>query len=84
MINVDLGGNGDTHAVTEAVVNEAIETLENPVQKDLVLQCLKTDPVKRPTARELLFHPALFEIPTLKLLSVHSLADDIRKKSKDS
>ncbi|CAF1080241.1 unnamed protein product [Rotaria magnacalcarata] len=80
MINVDLGGNGDTHAVTEAVVNEAIETLENPVQKDLVLQCLKTDPVKRPTARELLFHPALFEIPTLKLLSVHSLADDIRSK----
>jgi hypothetical protein len=36
--------------------------------------------LKRPTARELLFHPALFEIPSLKLLSVHSLADDIRTK----
>jgi hypothetical protein len=44
------------------------------------LKCLEADPLKRPTARELLFHPALFEIPTLKLLSVHSLADDIRKK----
>ena len=33
MINIDLGGNGDTHAVTEDLVNEAIETLENPVQK---------------------------------------------------
>ncbi len=50
--------------------------------KDLVLQCLESDPSKRPTARQLLFHPALFEIPTLKLLSVHSLADDIRKTKK--
>ncbi len=48
--------------------------------KDLVLRCLEDDPLKRPTARELLFHPALFEIPTLKLLSVHSLSDDIRTK----
>jgi nuclear receptor-binding protein len=48
------------------------------------LQCLETDPLKRPTARTLLFHPALFEIPTLKLLSVHSLADDIRTKKEIS
>ncbi|CAF1077363.1 unnamed protein product [Adineta steineri] len=80
MSNLDLGGNGDTHAVTDDVVNEAIESLDNPVQKDLVLKCLETDPSKRPTARELLFHPALFEIPSLKLLSLHSLADDIRSK----
>ncbi len=33
MINLDLGGNGDTHAVTDDVVNEAIEALENPYQK---------------------------------------------------
>lgn len=33
MINLDLGGNGDTHAITSDVVHEAIETLENPVQK---------------------------------------------------
>lgn len=50
-------------------------------RKDFVLKCLETDPLKRPTARELLFHPALFEIPTLKLLSVHSLADDLRKNT---
>jgi serine/threonine protein kinase len=80
MINLDLGGNGDVHLVTDDVVNEAIQTLENPYQKDLVLQCLQSDPLKRPTARQLLFHPALFEIPSLKLLSVHSLADDIRLK----
>jgi hypothetical protein len=33
MINLDLGGNGDTHAVTDDVVNDAIETLDNPDQK---------------------------------------------------
>jgi nuclear receptor-binding protein len=44
------------------------------------MKCLHPDPAMRPTARELLFHPALFEIPSLKLLSVHSLADDIRKQ----
>jgi len=44
------------------------------------LKCLEPKPSDRPTARELLFHPALFEIPTLKILSVHALADDIRMK----
>ncbi|CAF0823593.1 unnamed protein product [Adineta ricciae] len=80
MCNLEMGGNGDTHAITDDIVNEAIANLDNSVQKDLVLKCLQTDPVRRPTARELLFHPALFEIPSLKLLSVHSLADDIRSK----
>jgi hypothetical protein len=40
MMNLDLGGNGDTHAVTDDIVGEAIEILENPVQKvriDLLL-----------------------------------------------
>jgi hypothetical protein len=33
MINLDLGGNGDIHAVTDDVLNEAIDILDNPVQK---------------------------------------------------
>ncbi len=33
MVNLDLGGNGDTHAVTDDVVNEAIKILDNPDQK---------------------------------------------------
>lgn len=33
MINLDMGGNGDTHAVTDGVVNDAITTLDNPIQK---------------------------------------------------
>jgi hypothetical protein len=33
MINLDLGGNGDVHLVTDDIVNEAIQSLENPLQK---------------------------------------------------
>ncbi len=33
MMNLDLGGNGDIHAVTDDVVSEAIELLDNPIQK---------------------------------------------------
>ena len=35
MINLDLGGNGDLHAVTSDVVNDAIGNLDNPMQKVL-------------------------------------------------
>ncbi len=33
MINLDLGGNGDINSATDDVVNEAINTLDNPLQK---------------------------------------------------
>ena len=33
MINIDLGGNGDTHAITDDVVNDAIKILENSDQR---------------------------------------------------
>lgn len=33
MINLDLGGNGDVHSVTEDVVNEAIQGLDDSMQK---------------------------------------------------
>ncbi|OAD54806.1 Nuclear receptor-binding protein like protein [Eufriesea mexicana] len=34
-----------------------------------------TDPLSRPSARELLFHPVLFEVHSLKLLAAHALVN---------
>jgi serine/threonine protein kinase len=43
--------------------------------KDFVRLCLKKDPKERPTAYQLLFHPLLIELHTLKLLSAHRYLD---------
>jgi len=76
MAALEIQGNGDSGTVvTEEHINRTIESLEadeTPL-KDFVRRCLQHDPEKRPTARELLFHPLLFEVPSLKLLSAHAL-----------
>lgn len=71
MFNMDLGGNGDTHTVTDELIESSIAALEDDKQKDFVRSCLNSDPEKRQTSYDLLFHPLLFEIPTLKRLSAH-------------
>lgn len=61
--------------VTEDHINRTIESLEQdetPLH-DFIRKCLHHDPNLRPTAQELLFHPVLFEVPSLKLLSAHAL-----------
>ncbi|KAM6180362.1 nuclear receptor-binding protein-like [Erethizon dorsatum] len=51
-----------------------VQTLEphwkGPYQ-EFIQKYLHPEPARRPTARELLFHPALFEVPSLKLLAAH-------------
>jgi nuclear receptor-binding protein len=71
MFNMELGGNGDTHTVTDELIEASIAALEDEKQKDFLKICLNNDPTKRQSSYDLLFHPLLFEIPTLKRLSAH-------------
>lgn len=72
MFNLELGGNGDTHAVTPELINQSIEVLDKK-QQDFIKKCLVKDPAKRPNAKDLLFHPLLFEVPSLRLLAAHQI-----------
>lgn len=74
MASLEIQGNGDSGTlVTQDHINRTIESLDDPLQKDLIYQCLTADFEKRPSARTLLFHPVLFEVHALKLLAAHAL-----------
>ncbi|KAI6225772.1 Nuclear receptor-binding protein-like protein [Aphelenchoides besseyi] len=64
-----------TSQVTPDVIRKAIETLEDQKQRNFIEICLNHNPSKRPTARELLFHKALFEVHSLKLLAAHAIVN---------
>ncbi|GFT75998.1 nuclear receptor-binding protein [Trichonephila clavipes] len=72
MAALEITGNGEsTNHVTEQVVNKTINSLEDPLQKDFIRKCLQKNPILRPMARQLLFHPVIFEVHSLKLLCAH-------------
>jgi serine/threonine protein kinase len=74
MAALEIQGNGDSGTlVTEENINRTIESLDDEQQKDFIHKCLHKEPGHRPSARELLFHPLLFEVHSLKLLSAHAL-----------
>ncbi|XP_028167521.1 nuclear receptor-binding protein homolog [Ostrinia furnacalis] len=73
---LEIQGNGDSGShVTEEHIVRTVESLEEPRQKDFIYRCINKDPAQRPTARELLFHPLLFEVHSLKLLAAHTLVN---------
>ncbi|XP_055676438.1 nuclear receptor-binding protein isoform X1 [Lutzomyia longipalpis] len=76
MAGLEIQGNGDSGTlVTEEMITRTIESLDDAQQKDFILKCLNKDPAERDSARELLFHPLLFEVHSLKLLAAHCLVD---------
>ncbi|KAE9554606.1 hypothetical protein FO519_002166 [Halicephalobus sp. NKZ332] len=67
-----LSTNGDSMASFSAEnLKRIVDTLDNPSQRDFISLCLDPNPERRPTARELLFHPVLFEVHSLKLIAAH-------------
>nr|XP_022915989.1 nuclear receptor-binding protein homolog isoform X2 [Onthophagus taurus] len=76
MAALEIQGNGDSgNVVTDENVEKTIESLEDNQQKDFIKLCLNKDPYFRPTAPQLLFHPLLFEVHSLKLLAAHCLVN---------
>ncbi|XP_044271544.1 nuclear receptor-binding protein homolog [Tribolium madens] len=74
MAALEIVGNGDSgNKVTEENIKKTIDSLEDEQQKDFIKKCLQKNPNDRPTAKELLFHPLLFEVHSLKLLAAHCL-----------
>lgn len=92
VLGFQMNGDSSGTAVTQELIEKTIQSLEDPVQIDFILLCLKTDPSERPTAKELLFHQVLFEVHSLKLLAAHVVVnsrkfdvtdDDVRMKEED-
>lgn len=75
MAAVDVHNDDDAGNLVrlEKHIQQTIAALEDPNQRDFLQKCLHEDPAKRGTVRELLHHPLLFEVPSLKLLAAHSI-----------
>ncbi|KAH8288641.1 hypothetical protein KR054_007004 [Drosophila jambulina] len=65
--------NSESTAINEETIQRTIFSLESDLQRDLIRKCLNPQPQDRPSANDLLFHPLLFEVHSLKLLTAHCL-----------
>jgi nuclear receptor-binding protein len=76
MAALEITGNGETSQITSESIEKTIESLDNELQKDFIRQCILDVPAQRPTAKQLLFHPVIFEVPSLTLCSAHALLNN--------
>jgi nuclear receptor-binding protein len=92
MAALEMPANGETsHNVGEDVIQKALDSIEDQHQKDFITRCLEKNPTARPSAHDLLFHPVLFEVHALKLLTAHvyvkygkGMADDVNMANFDA
>lgn len=80
MAALEIPGNGETGTVvTQDQVARTIASLEHDKQRDFIQKCLNPDLEQRPSTSDLLFHPVLFEVHSLKLLTAHTIIHNPKK-----
>ncbi|KRZ86402.1 Nuclear receptor-binding protein [Trichinella sp. T8] len=57
-------------------IQRSLQLVEDDEQRRLISLCLEHDPRVRPSARQLILQPALFEVPSLRLLAAHMVILD--------
>uniref|UniRef100_A0A671RFP6 Nuclear receptor-binding protein 2 n=1 Tax=Sinocyclocheilus anshuiensis TaxID=1608454 RepID=A0A671RFP6_9TELE len=70
MAVLEIQASGDT-AVSKEAIDHAGQSLEDPLMREFIQSCVRTEAKTRPTAHDLLFHRVLFEVHSLKLLAAH-------------
>lgn len=76
MAALEISSNGESSQITKENVEKTIESLDNELQKDFIRKCLAENPADRLSAKDLLFHPVIFEVPSLALLTAHSILNN--------
>lgn len=75
MAALEIPADPDTNQVTRDLVLKTIKSLDNCLQMDFIEACINHRPSIRPSAKKLLFHPFLFEVPSLRLLAAHVITN---------